>query len=167
MEVRSIEAIAIALAEAEIRYIVVEGIAVNAHGYERFTNDVDLVIGLERENILRALHALIAISYRPSIPVTPEEFANSENRRCWSEDKSMLVLKLWSDEHRRTPIDVFIHEPFDFPTTWNKVLWKPVSENVQMPILDYQSLIQMKLEAGREKDLLDVSALRKLDPYRS
>lgn len=36
-----------------------------------------------------------------------------------------------------------------------------------MPILDYQSLIQMKLEAGREKDLLDVSALRKLDPYRS
>ena len=79
----------------------------------------------------------------------------------------MLVLKLWSDEHRRTPIDVFIREPFDFPAAWEKVLWSPISENVKMPILDYESLIQMKKEAGREKDLQDVSALRKLDPYRS
>ena len=26
----------------------------------------------------------------------------------------MVVLQLWSDLHRRTPIDVFVYEPFDF-----------------------------------------------------
>jgi hypothetical protein len=42
MEVRSVEAIARALNDAEIQYIVVGGLAVNAHGYERFTRDIDL-----------------------------------------------------------------------------------------------------------------------------
>ena len=40
MELSSVEAIAIALKAADIRYIVVGGLAVNAHGYERFTNDI-------------------------------------------------------------------------------------------------------------------------------
>ena len=38
----------------------------------------------------------------------------------------MIVLKLWSDEHRRTPIDIFVYEPFPFEQelarsrcTWN------------------------------------------------
>jgi len=26
----------------------------------------------------------------------------------------MITLKLWSDQHRRTPIDIFVYEPFDF-----------------------------------------------------
>ena len=166
MEVRSLVAVATALAAADIRYIVVGGIAVNAHGYERFTNDLDLVIGLEPQNIQRALHALIDISYRPAIPITPEDFANEDNRLSWQEDKGMLFLKLWSEEHRRTPINVFIREPFDFSLEWGKVMWFSVSENISIPILDYETLIQMKNEAGREKDLLDVSALRKLDPHR-
>jgi len=166
MEVRSIVAIAKALAAADVLYIVVGGIAVNAHGYERFTNDVDLVIGLEPENIQRALHALLQITYHPVIPVTPEDFANAENRRRWHEDKAMLVLKLWSDEHRRTPIDIFIQEPFDFSVELEKVQWISISDELKIPILDYETLIRMKQDAGREKDLLDVSALRKLDPYR-
>ena len=57
MEVRSVEAIVKALNDAKVQYLIVGGLAVNAHGYERFTNDVDLVIGLERDNISRGLRA--------------------------------------------------------------------------------------------------------------
>ena len=121
MEIRSVAAIAKALNQANICYIVVGGLAVNVHGYERFTNDLDLVISLEPENISQGLHTLIAIGYKPAIPITPEDFANPENRTHWHEEKSMLVLKLWSDAHRRTPIDVFIQEPFDFEKEWNRV----------------------------------------------
>lgn len=103
MELRSVEIIATALNAARIRYIVVGGLAVNAHGYERFTHDIDLVIGLEPDNIRRALHTLIGIGYQPSLPIAPEDFADEENRTRWHEEKSMLVLKLWSDEHRRPP----------------------------------------------------------------
>ncbi len=167
MEVRSVEAIAGALNGADIRYIVVGGLAVNAHGYERFTHDIDLVIGLEPENIRRALYALMEVGYRPTIPVTPEDFANADNRATWQKEKSMLVLKLWSDEHRRTPVDVFIREPFDFDEEWNRALMFQMNETLNVPVLCYPSLVRMKLDAGRDKDLLDVKELKKLDPYRA
>lgn len=48
MEVRSVEAIVRALNDASVQYLIVGGLAVNAHGYERFTKDVDLVIGWSR-----------------------------------------------------------------------------------------------------------------------
>lgn len=166
MELHSVKIVANALHEAKVRYIVVEGLAVNVHGYERFTNDLDLVISLERENICKGLHALISIGYQPSIPIIPEDFANPENRARWHEEKSMLVLKLWSDIHRRTPIDVFIQEPFDFEAEWNQVVWKVFDTSEKLPVLAYESLIAMKNEAGRDKDLMDIRSLRKLDPYR-
>lgn len=55
MEVRSIETIVKALNDAAVQYLVVGGLAVNAHGYERLTVDVDLVVGLQPENIVRAI----------------------------------------------------------------------------------------------------------------
>jgi hypothetical protein len=61
MEVRSVETIVKALNDAAVEYIIVGGLAVNAHGYERFTHDIDLVIGLKPANITRGLHALIAV----------------------------------------------------------------------------------------------------------
>ena len=39
MEVRSIEAIIAALDSAKVEYLIVGGLAVNAHGYERLTRD--------------------------------------------------------------------------------------------------------------------------------
>src|ERR1035437_234602 len=114
MELRSVEAIVKALNDAQVQYLIVGGVAVNAHGYERFTKDVDLVIGLEPGNIIRGLRALEGMDYHMSIPATPEDFADAKKRETWRTQKNMIVLKLWSDAHRRTPIDVFVYEPFDF-----------------------------------------------------
>jgi len=36
-----------------VRYVVVGGVAVNLHGYQRFTKDVDLVIELVADRALR------------------------------------------------------------------------------------------------------------------
>jgi hypothetical protein len=113
MELRSVEAIVAALNRARVNYLIVGGLAVNAHGYQRLTVDVDLVIGLEPANITNGLHALEAIGYWPAIPISAEEFADERNRDMWRREKNMLVLKLWSDTHRRTPVDVFVYEPFD------------------------------------------------------
>ena len=88
---RSLEAIAAALQREKVKYLIVGGVAVNAHGYERATQDLDLVIGLERENIIRGLHTLRGLSYNLSIPVTPEEFADPALRESWRQDKGMIV----------------------------------------------------------------------------
>ena len=34
------------------------------------------------------------------------------------------------------------------------------------PVVSYETLMAMKRQAGRDKDLLDIQALKKLDPYR-
>lgn len=43
---------------AGVRYLVAGGLAVNAHGYVRFTADIDLVIALDADNIISAFAAL-------------------------------------------------------------------------------------------------------------
>ena len=166
MEIRSIEAIIAALHSAKVEYLIVGGLAVNAHGYERLTRDVDLVIGLQPENIIRGLRALLGIGYEMSVPVTPEDFADPRQREAWRKEKNMIVLKLWSDTHRRTPIDVFVYEPFDFTREFAAAKWVKIGGDLEAPIVGYEGLVAMKTVAGRDKDLLDVKALRKLDPYR-
>lgn len=54
MRLASFEAIAEALEKAKVRYLVTGGLAVNAHGFLRFTKDVDLVIQLQTDNLRRA-----------------------------------------------------------------------------------------------------------------
>ncbi|MGB6309487.1 MAG: DUF6036 family nucleotidyltransferase [Steroidobacteraceae bacterium] len=52
MKLASFTVIVSALERAGVRYIVAGGLAVNAHGYLRFTKDVDIVVQLVRENIV-------------------------------------------------------------------------------------------------------------------
>jgi predicted nucleotidyltransferase len=166
MEVRSIETIVRTLNAAKVRYLIVGGLAVVAHGYERLTKDVDLVIGLERENIIRGLRALMGIGYNLKIPVTPEQFADPKLRAQWRRDKNMIVLQLWSEIHRRTPIDVFVYEPFDFEKEFARAQWETVAGRIPAPIVSYETLLDLKKSAGRSQDLTDIEKLRKLDPHR-
>jgi hypothetical protein len=166
MEIRSIEAIVRALNDAKVQYLIVGGLAVNAHGYERLTRDVDLVIGLEPDNIIRGLRALEKIGYHMIIPVTPEQFADPATRAMWRREKNMIVLQLWSDTHRRTPVDVFVYEPFDFALEYGRARREKIAGDVEAFIVSYETLLAMKQSAGRDRDLLDIKALRKLDPHR-
>jgi len=104
MEVRSVEAIVRALNDAKVQYLIVGGIAVNAHGFVRLTRDIDIVLALDPANAPLGLNTLLAIGYQMAIPAKPEEFADAEIREDWRRSKQMIVLKLWSDEHRRTPV---------------------------------------------------------------
>jgi hypothetical protein len=54
MKLASFDAIVQALNAAQARFIVVGGLAVNAHGYIRVTNDVDIVIRLTKQDVVAA-----------------------------------------------------------------------------------------------------------------
>lgn len=166
MQVHSVEAIIQALSNADVQYLVVGGLAVNAHGYKRLTDDVDLVIGLEPSNIVNGLRALSSIGYQMSIPVTPEDFADAEKREGWRRNKNMIVLKLWSDAHRRTPIDVFVYEPFDFQAAYKAARWLPMGGRLHAPIVSLETLLAMKESAGRPQDLADISELKRVQELR-
>jgi hypothetical protein len=91
MKLASLTILATALDDAGVRYLVAGGLAVNAHGYLRFTKDVDIVVQLVAENVERAFSALKSIGYRPSVPITAVQFANVEMREGWIRDEHMKV----------------------------------------------------------------------------
>ena len=58
MRKQSVEEIVRVLNAASVRYLIAGGLAVVAHGYLRFTADVDLILDLDEDNTRRALAAL-------------------------------------------------------------------------------------------------------------
>jgi hypothetical protein len=162
MKVHSIEAIVTALNAAGVEYLIVGGLAVNAHGFVRLTRDVDIVLRLNPENASKGLHALLAIGYRMSIPEEPAAFADAATRERWREEKQMIVLKLWSDEHRRTPIDIFVYEPFSFEEELARCVLLEISPGVKAPVVALATLLQMKRGVARPQDLIDVHELERL-----
>jgi hypothetical protein len=162
MKVASFEAIVRALNDGGVRYLVVGGLAVNAHGYLRFTKDVDLVIRLQTADIVAAFSALGDIGYQPSVPITAEQFADAEMREGWRRDKEMLVLKMWSDLHRETPVDIFVYEPFDFDREYERALTGNGQGDPPARFIGIPALIRMKEVAGRDSDLIDIGKLRQI-----
>lgn len=161
MELKSFEAIMGALADHEVRCLLVGGMAVVAHGHGRMTHDLDLVVQLDRENILRAFAALAHLGYQPRVPVTAEDFADPETRQRWIDDKQMTVLNLYSDRFRTTPVDLFVQEPFDFDQAYARAHTADL-EGLTIRFVDLATLIAMKEAAGRPIDLDDVRHLRLL-----
>ncbi len=160
MRLASFEAIARALQGARARYLVAGGLAVNAHGYLRFTKDVDLVIQLDPDNLRRALAALATLGYRPAIPVTVEQFADATQREQWVREKNMQVFQLWSEAHIETPIDVFVSEPFAFDDEYDRAVIKPLRDDLPVRFVTIPTLIRMKELANRDQDRIDIEHLR-------
>jgi hypothetical protein len=161
MKLGSFDTLVRALDKAGVRYLVAGGLAVNAHGYLRFTRNVDLVLQLAPANIVAAFRALEGIGYRPIVPVTASDLADPAKRTAWNRDKGMTVLNFLCDGHPDTPVDVFVTEPFDFDEEYARALVKPLG-SVAVRFVSIPSLIRMKELAGRPQDKIDIEYLRKL-----
>ena len=147
-----------ALNQASVRYVVVGGVAVVLHGHLRFTADLDLVLALERENVLAALRALQALGFRPRPPVAAEQFADGNLRAQWVREKGMTVFSLWSPELPGTDVDLFAEEPIPFGELAARA--DPVAlAALSVPVASIPDLIALKRIAGRPTDLEDIAAL--------
>ena len=149
-----------ALQSTGVRYVVVGGVAVNLHGHQRFTKDVDLVIDLVPEQALKALESLQSIGYKPRIPVKLADFADPATRASWIRDKGMMVFQMYNDAIHFS-VDVFVQYPLDFEELWHE------ATQVELPgstlrIASIDHLILMKREAARPQDMADIEMLNKL-----
>lgn len=160
MKVAAFEAIAIALRDAGVRYLVAGGIAVNAHGYLRLTYDADLVIQLDSANIQLAFKALAGLGYRPTVPVTAEQFSDETQRMRWIREKGMQVLNFHSDLHRPFTVDVFVSIPFDFESEYRAAMQGELAPGLVVHFVSISALIAMKRLANRPRDLDDIEHLR-------
>mgnify|MGYP006995586990 CR=1 FL=1 len=160
---KEVQEIVEALNHANVRYVVAGGLAVVAHGYLRLTMDVDLVIDLERENLLRGLNTLERVGYKPRLPVTKEQFADTQIRETWIKEKNMMVFPLWNPSHAKgMVIDIFVKCPFDFANEYAKAKWLEMDGGTRVPFVGLDCLLKMKETAARPKDLVDIEYLKRV-----
>ncbi|MEO6514695.1 MAG: hypothetical protein ABIP18_03485 [Steroidobacteraceae bacterium] len=145
-----------------MRYLIVGGLAVAAHGHGRATFDVDLVVQLLSDNIARGVKALENLGYRPTVPVTAAQFADAHHRESWIRDKNMVVFQMRSDHHPETSIDLFVSEPFDFNTEYERAMIGDILPGLPARFVSLETLLRMKESAGRPKDLEDIRQLQLL-----
>jgi hypothetical protein len=160
---RSIEDVTRALNEADVRYLVVGGLAVVAHGYVRLTMDMDLFLDLQEDNLRKAIAALSGLGYRPQVPVPFEQFADASARTRWMREKGMMVFSLHNPVRAATIVDLFVEGPIDFDKAYAAGRRMEVAPDLWAMFVSVADLIAMKEKAGRPKDMDDVARLKELN----
>jgi hypothetical protein len=158
---RRFEPVLEALNEAEVRYLVVGGVAVVLHGHLRTTGDLDLVIDMSPDNLARALDALERLGFRPRPPVPLRSFADPETRRSWIETKNLQVFSLWHEDLSGFEVDLFVEEPFDFDQAWKGRVEVELG-GTSAAVVGLDDLLTLKRASGRALDLEDVAVLESL-----
>jgi predicted nucleotidyltransferase len=147
------------LNELGIDYLVVGGLAVNFHGVPRMTYDIDLMILLESENILKLVTKLTQWGYKPKIPIDPRDLADENKRNSWIHGKGMKALNFYSETLPIGEIDIVIDSPIPYKELRNRTI-KVELQDERIPTVSIHDLIELKLRAGRKQDLADVEHLR-------
>jgi hypothetical protein len=153
-----------ALNKARVKYVVVGGVAVVLHGYPRLTQDLDLIVFLEENNLARCFDVLAGIGYAPKAPVTRAQFLDEKERAKWGKEKGMTVFSFVNRKPPFNLVDIFIKHPFDFEIIYSKR--KVIKAGgISIPIMDIDHLIRIKRKAGRGKDLDDIVQLNAIKKF--
>jgi predicted nucleotidyltransferase len=135
----------------QVEYVLIGGLAVQTHGHVRTTNDADLIPAPDPANLGRlaaALRELEARVLNPGAEETPI-------------DKEMLPrATIWQFATREGGIDVMHEVPGGSPyEELRKRALHVQLGDIDVPVVDLDDLIRMKLARGRPVDLADVAAL--------
>jgi predicted nucleotidyltransferase len=165
MEKHTIELIVRSLNDHSVKYLIAGGLAVVAHGFVRFTADIDILLAMDRQNLSEAVAALSGLNYRPRAPVAFEQFIDPDQRSQWIAQKGMIVFSLFSPDHPATEIDLFVDPPLIFEEAYSRAVQIEIAPGISAVFCSIDDLISMKSKAGRSHDLEDIARLRKLKEH--
>jgi len=133
------------LAKAEVKFIVAGGLAVALNGFVRATEDVDILVEQAPENIKRLLAALASFGVGHARELSLEDFDQREGAVRVVED---------------FPLDIFtIMRGRRYADLIHSIRQTRIND-IEVNYLDAEALISIKENSHREKDQIDVSALR-------
>lgn len=141
------EKLLVALARAGVDYAVAGGLAVILNGYPRLTVDVDILVHDGPENLRKLLDCLAGWGEGWARELKLEDFAPQEG--------SIRVMEEFD-------LDIFTRMRGKSLAYFRPRLRYLETSGVRIPYLAPQDLILLKEGSWREKDQLDVAALRKL-----
>ncbi len=138
------------LAEHEVGYVVIGGMAVQAHGHPRTTQDLDIVPGPGAENRQRLVDALESLAARPVGELEAESVNLPRDG----------VLELDTDAGG---VDVHLDPPGAAPYAELRERSLELQLDVPVRVAGLDDLIAMKQASGRPIDVSDVLALTEPD----
>lgn len=137
-----------------VKYLIIGGFAVNRHGYKRTTGDIDFYLKDSPQNRLNLINALDKMGYGRFEPLLTAPILAGY---C----EIMLDSGIYAD--LMTDIPGLEQKNFD---EYYAMALSDKMEGFEIRFIHYQHLIQNKLATGRNKDLLDVEELQKINSQR-
>jgi hypothetical protein len=146
---------------SKVRYLIIGGIAVNLHGYYRATGDLDILLSLDDKNVTKFIEAVKSLNLKPKVPVKIEEFADKSKRDFWQKEKNMLVFSLVNPKDPMETVDVMIANPINFEKAFKDRI-KVNAGEISLPVISIDDLIKLKQLAKRDRDIMDIKALKNI-----
>ncbi|HVF70648.1 MAG TPA: nucleotidyltransferase [Chthoniobacterales bacterium] len=141
------EKLLVSLARAGVNFIVVGGVAVALNGFVRTTEDVDILIARSKENVERLLGALAFFGQGHARDLAYEDFDEAEGAVRVIED---------------FPLDIFTVMRGQAYGDLIRQSRQTEIQGTTVNFLGAEGLIRLKQPSAREKDQIDIAALRKL-----
>jgi hypothetical protein len=150
----------------KIDYLIVGGLAVNLYGVPRVTQDIDIIISFDKENILELNGVVKNLGYIPRLPgVDPEGLSDPAVRGDWIKNKNLKAFSFYHPKDVYKIIDVVLVHPLDFAKAFQNKTIKEV-QGITINLVSVDDLIKMKSVSGRQQDLSDIELLRKIQQFR-
>ena len=149
------------LSDAEIDFVLIGGLAVALHGYQRLTMDVDVVLALDDENLAKFVASAKSAKLRPVLPISIDSLRDRTLIDQWHREKGMLAFALRGPETMATVIDVLLRPVVPFDELKRNAVTKQIGP-LSIPVASIDDLITLKTGTGRTKDILDIEELRKI-----
>lgn len=138
--------------------MIVGGLAVNLHGVPRMTQDIDIIIAIEKENILALCDCLTNLGYAPRLPENPMNMADPEILKNWIEKRNLKAFSFFNKQDEFKVIDIVLVHPLNFEAAYQRKNIIKI-QNIEIPLLAIDDLIEMKKFSGRPRDLSDIEML--------
>ena len=154
------------LFNCKIDYLIVGGLAVNLYGVPRVTQDIDIIIAFDKENICELNGVLKRLGYVPRLPgVDPEELADPIVRDDWIANKNLKAFSFYHTKDGYKAVDIVLVHPLDFAKSFQNKTTKK-AQGIAINLVSLDDLIRMKSFSGRQQDLSDIELLKKIQQYR-
>lgn len=150
-----------ALNKAKVKYLVIGGVAVNLHGYLRFTGDLDLLILLNEKNLKKIDGVMKKLKYSERLPVSILTLSNQTQVKKWLKEKNMKAYTFNPPKNNPLQIDIVIEDSLKFEFYDRRKNIKKMGA-LQIPVVSIQDIIKMKKKAHRDKDMIDLKILNYL-----
>ncbi|MFX1466474.1 MAG: DUF6036 family nucleotidyltransferase [Promethearchaeota archaeon] len=147
-----------------VRYLIVGGLAVNLYGIPRVTQDIDIIISMDRENISKTNETLRELDYVPRLPVNPDDLAEQDKVKKWIEEKNLQAFSFYHRTENYKVIDIVIVHPLDFDEAYQRKTIKNVG-SIEVYLASIDDLIIMKQQVSRAQDLSDIALLKKVKEW--